>query len=429
MNGNGGWLPLSGVRVLDFTWMIAGPLGTRLLANFGAEVIKVESYNRVDRIRETGPHPDGDWSFNEDGSFNDVNLGKESILLHLGYPEGRALAKRLAAVSDVVAANFTGDRMERWGIGFDDLVQTQPNLIFLNMPVFDGASERKRWGGIGSHINALAGINALSGFEEDPPFGLGPLYPDFSGNPFHATAAILAALIDRDRGAGAQMIEVSQYESTVSLLGPAVLQQAVTGASPRRAGNRSERACPHNVYRCAGVDAAFTAPSGPSITPPPGPAPDEDRWVAIAASTDAEWQALCRVLGQAEWLTDARFATPESRRAHEDALDALIEAETRGCDVTELAGRLQRAGVPASPVNRLDHVLADPWYRNEYFAEIEGPEGCLFTTYAEPIRPEGAKHPVARAPMLGEHTESVLQSLLGMSRAETDALYAAGVLG
>src|SRR6185437_16106369 len=172
-----GWLPLRGVRVLDFTWMIAGPLGTRELANFGADVLKVESYNRVDRIRETGPHPAGPWSFNADGSFNDVNTGKRSLLLNLNAPDGQALAKQLVAVSDIVAANFTGNRLDRWGLGFDDLAALRPDLIMLNMPVFESAGPRQRWGAIGNHINGLAGINGISGLADDPPFGLGPLYP------------------------------------------------------------------------------------------------------------------------------------------------------------------------------------------------------------------------------------------------------------
>ncbi|MGH2599840.1 MAG: CaiB/BaiF CoA transferase family protein [Dehalococcoidia bacterium] len=431
--GEAAWLPLRGVRVLDFTWMIAGPLGTRLLANFGAEVIKIESYNRVDRVRETGPHPDGTWSVNEDGSFNDVNLGKQSILLNLGYPEGQAIARRLAAVSDVTAANFTGDRLDRWSLGYDDLVRVQPNLIVLNMPVFESTGPRRRWGAIGSHINALAGINAISGFAPDPPFGLGPLYPDFSGNPFHLTAAILSALIDRDRGAGAQWIEVSQYESTAGVLGPALLQQAVTGVGPRRAGNRSDRACPHNVYPCAGT--TWPAPSAnsearaPGSGPLPSPTADEDRWCAIEVAAEAEWAALCGVLGHEEWRSDPRFATDAARRANEDALDALIAEETRRRQVEDLAAGLQAAGVAAAPVNRLDHLLADPWYRTEYFSELPGPEGCIFTVHGEPIRPFDRKQPVSRAPLLGEHTENVLESLLGLTRAEIDQLYAAGVLG
>jgi benzylsuccinate CoA-transferase BbsF subunit len=419
------------VRVLDFTWMVAGPLGTRLLATFGADVIKIESYNRVDRMRETGPHPDAPWSLNEDGSFNDVNLGKRTILLNLGYPEGQAIAKRLAAVSDVTAANFTGNRLDRWGLGFDDLARVQPNLIFLNMPVFESSGERQRWTGIGSHINALAGINGISGFADEPPFGLGPLYPDFSGNPFHLTAAILAALLDRDRGAGAQFIEVSQYESTASLLGTALLRQVVAGEAPARTGNHSDRACPHSVYPCQGTPwaGATVQRSGPGAGPPPSPGPDDDRWCAIEVHSDEEWGALCRALGREEWLRDPRFATFGSRKSHEDALDALIAAETRGRTAEDLAARLQSVGVAAAPVNRIDHVLADPWYRAEYFSELPGPEGCLFTTHGEPIRPFGRKQPVARAPMLGEHTEVVLGELLGMARGEVDELYARGVLG
>ncbi len=444
------WLPLAGVRVLDFTWMIAGPLGTRLLANFGADVIKVESYNRVDRIRETGPHPDGAWSYNEDGSFNDVNLGKRSLLLNLNLPRGQALAKQLAAVCDVVMANFTGDRLDRWGLGFNDLLRVRPDIIMLNMPVFESQGERRRWGGIGTHINGLAGISSISGYEGDPPFGLGPLYPDFSGNPFHATSAIIAALIERDRGAGAQFVEVSQYESTASLLGPALLHYSVAGVEPPRRGNRSDRACPHGVFRAGnrkkeignsqdvtqgarpapGADGGMSDASGRggSGTAQPVASQPGDDWIAIACEAEAEWAALCGVLGHAAWRDDPRFATLAARLAHEDELDALIAAETVRFPAPELAARLQAAGVPAAPVNRLDDVLADPWFRREYFYEQRGPEGCLFTTAGEPIRPDGRKQPAVRAPLMGEHTDAILHELLGLGAAETDELYAAGVL-
>ncbi|HLZ68568.1 MAG TPA: CoA transferase [Dehalococcoidia bacterium] len=401
------WLPLRGVRVLDFTWMIAGPLGTRLLANFGADVIKVESYNRVDRIRETGPHPDGPWSYNEDGSFNDVNLNKRSLLLNLNLPRGRALARQLTAVADVVMANFTGDRLDRWELGFADLAAVRPDIIVLNMPVFESQGERRRWGGIGTHINGLAGISSLSGYEGDPPFGLGPLYPDFSGNPFHATSAILAALIERDRGAGAQFIEISQYESTASLLGPALLAHSVAGSEPQRRGNHSDRACPHNVY----------------------PVQGEDRWIAIAVESDGEWAALCRALGQEAWCTDPRFASLPARLANEAALDELIAADTSDWTAARLAAHLQAAGVPAAPVSRLDEVLADPWYRREYFYEQRGPEGCVFTTHGEPIRPAGEQQPALRAPLMGEHTDTIVRELLGLDSATADALYADGTLG
>lgn len=403
---NGAWAPLAGVRVLDFTWMIAGPLGTRLLSNFGAEVLKVESYNRVDRIRETGPHPDAPWSFNEDGVFNDCNTGKRSILLNLNVPEGKDLARQLVAVCDVVAANFTGNRMDRWGLGYDDLVKVRPDLIFLNMPVFESAGPRQRWTGIGTHVNALSGINALSGFPDQPPYGLGVIYPDFAGNPYHAMAAVLAALLNRDRGGGGQFIELSQYESTASILGPALLGYQVTGENPERIGNHSPRACPHNVYPCAG----------------------EDRWLALEVTDDRTWQALCATLDRLDWAADERLASVAGRLAHQEELDLAIAAYTRLADRDELAQRLQSHGVAAAPVNNLAETLASPWFADEYFTKMLGPEGCVFTTAGEPIRPHLQPHPLVRAPLMGEHTDAVLHSLLGLERAHIDDLYARGAL-
>ncbi len=405
---NAPWLPLKGIRVLDFSWLIAGPLGTRLLANFGAEVLKVESYNRVDGIRLTGPHPktDGPVNVNADGSFNDVNLGKKSLLLNLNVPEAREIALRLCAVSDIVAANFTADRLDRWGLGFDDLRRVKKDLVFLSMPVF-AKGERVDWGGVGSDISALSGINAISGVEGTPPIGLGLHYPDFSSNPFHAQAAILAALINRERFGEAQLIEVSQYESTVSILGPALLNYFVNGTEPPRLGNRSQRHGPHNIYRCGGAD----------------------KWCAISVSMEDEWQALCRALNRPQWISDARFADFAARKRNEDALDALIGEAVAGEAPSALAARLQGAGVAAAPVNNVANLLADPWYRDEYFTVMDGPDGYEFTAHGEPLRPFGRKHPVRRAPFMGEHTEEVLRGILGLDDGEMDALYVCGALG
>jgi crotonobetainyl-CoA:carnitine CoA-transferase CaiB-like acyl-CoA transferase len=404
----GPWLPLKGIRVLDFSWLIAGPLGTRLLANFGAEVLKVESYNRVDGIRLTGPHvpTDGPVNVNEDGSFNDVNLGKKSILLNLNVSEAREIALKLAAVSDIVAANFTADRLDRWGLGFEALRKVKPDIIFLSMPVF-AKGERVDWGGVGSDISAISGVNAISGYEGSPPIGMGLHYPDFSSNPFHAQAAILSALLNRKRFGEAQLIEVSQYESTVSILGPALLNYFVNGEESQRLGNRSDRSAPHNIYRCAG----------------------DDRWCAISARTEEEWRAMARVLGHVEWADDRRFRTVELRKANEGQLDELISGAVASEDAWDLAARLQGEGAAAAPVNNVADLLRDFWYRREYFTEMQGPEGCQFTSHGEPLRPQGRKHEVIRAPTMGEHTEEVLRGILGLTDIEIDSLYVAGALG
>jgi crotonobetainyl-CoA:carnitine CoA-transferase CaiB-like acyl-CoA transferase len=403
------WLPLKGVRVLDFAWLIAGPLGTRLLSNFGAEVLKIESYHRVDGIRLTGPHPESTTppNVNTDGSFNDVNLGKKSILLNLNVPEAREIALRLAAVSDIVTANFTGDRLDRWGLGFEDLRRVKKDIIFMSMPVFDSKGPRRRWGGVGSDVAAISGINSISGFEGTPLHGLGLHYPDFGSNPFHAQAAILSALVSRERFKEAQFIEVSQYESTVSLLGPALVTYFANGAEPKRLGNRSDRYCPHNTYRCQGTD----------------------QWCAISASNEQEWRSLCLALGHEEWLSDPRFATLEARRLNEDALDQAIGEAVGGWDARQLALHLQHAKVPAAPMNHVGDLLADPWYREQYFTEMAGPEDTVFASHGEPLSPFGRKHAVTRAPMMGEHTEEVLRSLLGLKDEEMNDLYLKGALG
>ena len=145
-------------------------------------------------------------------------------------------------------------------------------------------------------------------------------------------------------------------------------------------------------------------------------------------ATDGQWLTLCRVLDNEAWSGDPRFATIDARRSNEEALDELIAAQTAFYSASELAGRLQTAGIGASPVNHLGDLLADPWYRDEYFTKLSGPEGCLFTTHSEPIRPFGRKQPVYRSPMLGEHTDEVLRGLFGMEQPAIDELYTAGVL-
>jgi len=254
----------------------------------------------------------------------------------------------------------------------------RPDLIFLNMPVFESSGTRQRWGAIGNHINALAGVNGISGLESDPPFGLGPLYPDFSGNPFHAAAAILSALVERDRGAGAQMIEVSQYESTISILGPALMLQSATGRNPARRGSRSDRSCPHNVYPAAG----------------------EDQWIAVEVATDGQWLTLCRVLDNDAWSGDPRFATIDARRSNEEALDELIAAQTAFYSASELAGRLQTAGIGASPVNHLGDLLADPWYPRRVLHRVERPRRLPLHDSQRadtPFRPQTTGLPFANA--------------------------------
>ena len=364
MTDNSTQLPLSGIRVADFGWMIAGPLATRPLANFGAEVIRIESSARIDEIRALGPRPEGNTSPNVAGVFNDCNTSKLSITIDLGTPQGIDIAKRVISVSDVVTNNFRGDRMGRWGLAYEDLVKLKPDIIVLGMAMMGATGVHQRYGGNGINIIAGAGISGITGFPDRPPVGTGSLYPDFSGNPNHATLAVLAALRHRNRTGRGQFIDLAQYESTISLLGTSVLQYTALGAVPDRPGNRSNWAAPHGVYRCAG----------------------DDRWCAIAVETEDEWNGLRHAMGDPTWAAESRFQSLAGRKKHEDELDRLIEEWTSDLEDRDVMNRLQQNGVSAGVAqNTKDLVENDPGFRERHIRVKEHPEIGEMTIHGETI--------------------------------------------
>ena len=407
MNDSSTRLPLAGIRVADFGWMIAGPLATRPLANFGAEVIRIESSARIDEIRALGPRPEGNTSPNVAGVFNDCNTSKLSMTVNLGTPEGIELAKEVVSVSDVVTNNFRGDRMGRWGLAYEDLVKLKPDIIMLGMAMMGTTGVHQHYGGNGINIIAGAGISGITGSPDRPPVGTGSLYPDFSGNPNHATLAVLAALRHRNRTGKGQFIDLAQYESTISLLGSSVLQYTTLGSVPVRPGNRSRWAAPHGVYRCAG----------------------DDRWCAIAVETETEWDGLRRAMGAPAWAMEDRFQSVAGRKKHEDDLDELIEEWTGGREDHEVMRCLQNQGVPAGMVqNSKDLVENDPGFRKRHIRVLEHPEIGEMTIHGETISISGVEPIVELAPHMGEHTEYVLKDLLGMPETDVDQLYVDGVL-
>jgi benzylsuccinate CoA-transferase BbsF subunit len=400
--------PLSGVRVLDLSWIIAGPYTGRLLADFGAQVIKVESRNRMDigRANRTplyGELP-GDANSNPDtgGYFQDVNAGKLSCTLNLATDSGRELLRQLVAVSDVTICNLGGDQYERWGIGYEVARELNPGVIMLNLPSMESSGERTGWRGFGDMFVGIAGLKSVSGHEGEPPLLWGHNYADFSSNPFHAAVAIMAALLQRDRTGEGQFIEVSQYESTMALIGPALLQHSLTGEAPQPAGNRDALASPHNFYRCSG----------------------EDSWCAIAVETDEQWQSLVELSGLAH-LDRAAFASVEGRRAAEVVIDEEIEGWTRGWKRQELADELQARGVPAGPFQKIDEIVhQDPTLSEQHFERLPHPVGRDFLVHRNPIRTRRQPPETRLGPLIGEHTFEVLSEVLGLS-ADEIANYAA----
>ena len=401
-------LPLDGIRVADFFWLIAGPTASRVLADYGAEVIKIESAARMDVIRSAGVQPSEPGSVNTNGVFNDTNTNKRSIELNLGDPRGIELAREIIRRSDVVTNNFTGDRMDRWGLGYDDLKQIKPDIIMLTMPVMGTSGPYLRYGSYGNGVIAFGGMNANMGFPGRPPTGIGPLYSDFSA-PYFAVSALMAALHHRDRTGEGQFIELAQAEATVNLLGTDILEYTANGdLPPGEQGNRSRDFAPHGAYRCLG----------------------DDRWCAIAVTSNEEWRHLSEAIAQPELASDPRFVTLEARHDHEDQIDDILTAWTHTRDPWDAMQELQRHGVRAGVVEDLeDMVTRDPGLSTQHLLAVQRPdEDVVYTTHAQPSRMDGVTLPLRRAPRLGEHNEEVYRGLLGLSEEKFVELLADDVI-
>jgi benzylsuccinate CoA-transferase BbsF subunit len=405
-----GHLPLSGIRVVDFSVLAAGPAAAKMLADYGAQVICVESERNIANAggsRQSGPP--GLSPINTAWFHNKYNPGKLSVTIDLSTPQGKDVMKRLIAVSDVFVANRTPQVLRNLGLAYDTLREVRPELIYLAMPTMGEGGPRSFYGGVSWGIQALAGLNMISGFPDRPPASPSPYsHPDVSCNPLQAAVAILAALRYRRRTGKGQRIELSQYESTICWTGAAVLQYTANGTPLPQPENRHEAAAPHDVYRCQGDDA----------------------WCAISVFTDQQWAGLCRVIERPELGAHADYATLSGRKAHEGDLRGIIEPWTAERPPEEVAQLLQEAGVPCAPVNNFEQLLKrDPQLLGrQLWREVEHPE--LGTALVEDwgFRLSGA--PPAeprRAPLLGEHNDYVFQEVVGLDEDEVNMYLVEGV--
>ncbi len=393
---------LAGIRVVDFCWMIAGPLGTRLLADFGAEVIRVEAGSRA--FPDTFPPGTDDPSL---GAFhNTLNTQKHSITIDPRVPEGRALILDLIATADVVTNNYRPPAFEKLGFGDEVLRERNPRLINLHMPGTGRTGPWSRIGTFGTMIAAAAGLNYVTGMPGTPPRGLGVAYADFT-SPFLVPLMILSALRERDRSGRGVELELNQLAATISLLGVEWLELDSSGVTPARQGNRDRNLCPHGIY----------------------PARGDDEWIAIAAADDDDFRLICQLIGSPD-LT-SRLPTAHARAAAADELDALIGRWTSVRDKWQGAAELQALGVPAAPVENLrDAMEIDERLATRHYVRIEQPShpGIAVPIQNTPIQTAGEHRAVGRAPMYGEHNDYVLQDILRRSPAEVLELRQAGVI-
>src|SRR5262249_9813886 len=322
-------LPLEGIRVADFGWILAVPHATAWLGVMGAEVIKIESMQRLDLIRLLSQLPDRPIDLDGSAYFNSLNFGKKSITLNLSHPRGVALAKDIVRQSDIVTENFTVGNMKKWGLSYDDLCQIKPDLIMLSGTPLGQFGCESHCVGWGPHTQAYAGMCHLTGYPDGAPSGLGGTWPDFMIGVVMAYA-VLSALHYRRRTGQGQYIDLAMAEVVMSMLPEGFADYNMNGRDRGRRGNRDDLMVPHNVYRCAG----------------------NDRWAAIAVNSEDEWRALCETLEHREWLVDPRFQDRASRKANEDALDPLLERWTGppspapAIDAPHGAGVAGRPGIP-----------------------------------------------------------------------------------
>jgi len=404
-------LPLSGIRILDLTMAWAGPYASRLLGDMGAEVIKIESVKDGDITRAprlSGGDPVK--GHNRSGYFNHLNRNKLGCTLDLSHPRGRELFLKLVALSDAVIENYDGDVMDGLGLSYDALRQARPDIILVSISAHGKEGPESGHIANGAHVEQLAGLASLTGYPDRGPHNSGISYADPVAG-ISAAAALCAALLYRRRTGRGRWVEVAQRESMTSLIGEFFVGFSMNGRQPPLLGNRHRSMAPHGCYPCAG--------------------PPEAGWLAIAVASDAEFAALCRVMGRAELAADPRFADVVSRYRHQDELDEMISAWTKTRTPAEAGLALQEAGLAASPVASVADLMEDSHLRQRgFFEKTAHPEAGVWEMDGVPWRLSlTPAHVRLNAPCFGEHNDYVFRHLLGLSAEEVAELESQGITG
>ena len=394
--------PLDGIRVIDFGWILSVPYAGGWLGSLGAEVIRVESNTRLEPGRSAlAGGADGVAGVNRSGVWNCINHSKRGVTINIRHPEGQRLVKELAAVSDVVIANFSKGVLNRLGLGYEDLRRVRPDIIMLNGSTMGDHGPDSDVTGFGPNVCSYAGQPSLTGYPGGQPQNLGGNWPDYLVGTMMVHSALSALWHRRKTGEG-QSIEVAMTETITAMLPEAFLDYTMNGRVAERIGNRDPHMAPHNVYRCDG----------------------DDSWVAIAVRDNDEWGALCRLMGRDDLACDARFADLSARKRNEDALDAIVSGWTATRDPNDIAHLLQSHGIPAGPVMDVIALMADDHFRERgNIVEMDHTEVGPREVAGLPIRFGDMPRPAYyTAPLLGEHNGAVVGDLLGNDGEEVERL-------
>ena len=401
--------PLEGINVLDFCWVVAGPMATKYLAEYGATVVRVESSKRPETLRKAAPFKDGISGLNRSGYFANNNPNKYGVSIDMRHPRAKDLVLHMASWADLVTENFTPGTMESWGLGYQQLKEANPRVLMFSTSMMGRGGPLERQPGFGPVLSSLAGLTYLTGWPDRDPVNPYGAYTDFIG-PRFAVASILAALDYRRRTGKGIHLDMSQLETSLHFSSPVLLDWAINARERMRMGNRDPVAAPHGAYPCKG----------------------DDRWIAIACFTDEQWNGLRRLMDPSGrgWPYADEFSNLLGRKSSEDELERRIGEWTRQWNARELMETLQRSGVPAGMVNDPRDLFEDAQLEHRgHFRYLDHPEIGPYASEGSEFKLSLTPGELDRpAPLLGQHTEYVLKEIIGVPDDEYRSLYAEGVL-
>jgi CoA:oxalate CoA-transferase len=390
---------LEGVKVIDFSRILAGPYCTMILADLGAEVVKIEEPTSGDEARGVGPFLNGLSAY-----FASLNRGKRSVALNIKDPRGRDLAAALIARADVLVENFRPGTMDRLGLGHETVAAQNPRLIYAACSGFGQTGPYRTRGAYDMVIQGMGGVMSITGEPGGRPLKTGPAIGDLAGGLFTAIG-ILAALQARQHTGEGQMVDIGMLDCQVALLENAIIRYTTTGEVPGALGARHPSIAPFEAFEA------------------------KDGYVIFAVGTP-HWERFCRVIGREDLLEDRRFATNALRAEHHGALQPIIAEIARTRTVREWMGIMEKVDVPCGPINSIDQVVADPQVRSRgMITSIDHPGAGAVRLPSSPVRLSRTPSRVDRpAPRLGEHTADVLKAWLGLEAETITALTGQGVI-
>ena len=393
-------LPLAGIKVLDMTRVLAGPFATMMLADFGAEVIKIERPGTGDDSREFGPFVDGFSAY-----FASLNRGKKSLTLELKTPEGKAVFLDLVKKVDVLVENFRPGTMEKLGLGYEELKKVNPGLIYAASSGFGQTGPYAHKAAYDMIVQGMGGIMSITGEPGRPPVRVGASIGDITAGLFTAYG-IMTALYHREKTGLGQLVDVAMLDCQVAILENAIARYAVTGKAPEPLGTRHPSIAPFQAYKT------------------------QDEWIIVAVGNDQLWSKFCKVIGREELIDDGRFATNAKRTENVDELGKILEEVFKTRTFAQWMVDLDAAGIPCGPINTVDKLFVHPQINaREMLVKVKIPLEKEIVAPGVPVKlsdtPGGIQGP---APALGEHTEDILINLLGYTKEKVTSLKSKDVI-